>query len=328
MSRPSRGRPPERTSQDDVPESFWRSVSYIDTVEIVLMERMDDEEFKRFWASRLGEPQQHDPRYRVRKIWTTDVFYFFKVVLHQPSGAELLVLSDMEAQGTCKLTRVHVALDLHTRDGCSPDELRRHIESRLVPTTRARHFVRGRYDREKRRSVDRRGETTYYFRPVPAGVEIALYSDRHSKAGFGWQCCHLEFRIKGAKALEVSGLSTLGNVYSLDHRKFWDSKLEFWRPPTAAALARCSNGAARSRTQESLGDDRNQRHAHAMIRLATHHHLGLLNAYQLLLELHKCVHKYHPRPLRMFQKVDHTWALPSPRNYMWPVRTRILAGYE
>lgn len=324
MKKLSRGRRPERTTQDDVPTSFWRAASYIDTIEILLMKRMGHEEFMKFWASRFGEPNQYDPRYRRRPVRTRGNYYLFKITLHQPTGAELVALSEVEAQGKCKVTRVHVALDLLVRDSFSSDELRRHVEGRLLPTTRARHLVRGRYDDHPRQSVGRVKETTYYFRGVPTGTEIALYSDRHSKTGFGWQCCHLEYRVKGAKALTLSSLASLKDAYSLDHRKFWASKLDFWRPPSADALARCSNGSARSRTLESLGTERNQREAHMMIRLATHHDLGVLNAYQLFLELHESSRKYHPRPLRLFQKVDNNWALPPSRNAIWPARSRLL----
>lgn len=324
MRSPTRGRRPERTTQDNVPESFWRSISYIDTIEILLKKRMEHEAFERFWSSRFGEQSQHDPRYSVRMVPTRDCYYICKIILHQPTGAELFALAEVEAKGECKVTRAHVALDLLTRNQHSSDELRRHIEERLLPSRRARHFVQGRYDKLPKPSVTRSKTTTYYFRGVSAGTEIALYSDRHSKTGFGWQCCHLEYRVIGAKALSAVALSSLKDAHALDHRNFWNSQLEFWRPPTADALARCSNRAARSRADDSLGTTKNQRDAHMMVRLATHHHLWMLNTYLLFLALHENTSRFHQRPVRMFQKVDHDWALPPSRNYMWPARTRIL----
>lgn len=324
MKNLTRGRRLERTTQDDMPASFWRSASYIDTIEIMLLKRMGHDSFQRFWSARFGEPNQYDPRYSARPVTTSGGYYVFKITLHQPTAAELLALADVEEKGNCKVTRVHVALDLLAHNTCSSDDIRRHIEKRLLPTRRPRSMVRGRYDRHPKPSVINFEETTYYFRGVSSGVEVALYSDSHSKTGFGWECCHLEFRVKGLNALKASSLASLKDAYSLDHRKFWDSTLEFWRTPNAEALARRSNKAARSRTESSLGTEKNQRDAHTMIRLATHHDLGMLNAYKLFVEMHERAEKYHPRPLRMFQRVDHAWALPPSRNAIWPARSRIL----
>jgi hypothetical protein len=311
--------------EDEVPKSFWRSISYIDTVEILLLKRMDREDFDRFWASRFGEQAQYDSRYRFELVPTRGVFYIAKIVLHQPAGAELVALAEVEAKGECKVTRVHVALDLLTLDEHSPDDLRRHIEARLLPSRRARYFVQSR-DKTRKPSVSRVESTTYYFRGVSAGTEIALYSDKYSKTGYGWKCCHLEYRVIGVRALTAVTLSTLGDVYVLDHRAFWSTQLEFWRPPTEDAVARSGNGAARSRTAASLGTMENRKDVRTLFRLATHDRTRILNAYLLFLRLHENAKRYHPRPIRMFQKVDHDWALPPARNNMWPARIRIRKG--
>lgn len=318
------GRPKERSTQDDPPSCFRKSVSYIDTIELVLSKHVSKGDFDKWWWSLWGWSADLDRRYRCRKVDTANGFWKFKVVLHQPTSAELYALSEMEEMGRCSVIRVDVALDLIVHDSCSPDELRRHVEGRLIPSIGAKRTVKGKHDKRVTESVSYFEGTTYYFRGRRDGIEVALYSDRLSKTGFGWQCCHLEYRVRSGKALRAAGIPTIKDVYALDHRKFWEARLDFRRPPTPDDLARTSNGAAGARTVESLGSKRNQLDAHMMFRLATHHDQGMLNTNLLYFELRDWKEKYNQKPQNLFQKVDHSWALPQSRNYMWPRRRRIV----
>lgn len=324
MKTSRRGRPLERSIQDDPPSSLRKAVSYIDTIELVLNESA--ESFEKRWWSMWGRNADLNLRYRCKKVKTANGFWISKVVLHQPRSYELYALSEIEEVGRCRVTRVDVTLDLIVHDSCSPDELRRHLEGRLIPSVRAKRTVKGKHDGRVKEAVSYIKETTYYFRGRRSGIEVALYSDRFSKTGYGWQCCHLEYRVRGAKALQVAGISSAKEVLALNHRKFWDAHLAFWKPPTPESLARSSNGTPCTRTIESLGPERNQREAHLMFRLATHYNQGILNTNRLYFELRDMARKYNQRPLRLFQKVDHSWALPQPRNYMWPLRNRILVN--
>lgn len=323
MTTSRRGRPLERSSLDDPPSSFRKAVSYIDTIQLVLSRHFSKERFDKYWQSLWGPSIELDGRYRCKKTVTTNGFWIYKVVLHQPTSSELYALSEIERLGGCRVTRVDVALDLIAHDSCSPDALRRHVESRLIPSMRAKRTVIAQHDGHEMESVTCFENTTYYFRGRRCGIEIALYSDRFSKTGYGWQCCHLEYRVMGAKRLRTAGVSTVKDVYALNHTKFWDSHLAFWRPPTPDSLARSSNGTPSARTVDSLGTQTNQRQAHSIFRLATHHEQGMLNATRLYFELRDRTGKYNRRPLRLFERVDHTWALPEPRNYLWPSRNRL-----
>jgi hypothetical protein len=138
--------------------------------------------------------------------------------------------------------------------------------------------------------------------------------------GFGeGPCCHLEYRVVGPKALERCGLATTGGIRQLDHRTFWDANLKFWRPPSPEALARAGNNASRARTSESLGTEKNQKAANQTIRLATSGHATIFNAYMLLWDLRRGKRTYNQRPLRLFERLSHAWALPPSRNYFWPL---------
>jgi hypothetical protein len=323
MKQMTRGRPLERSPQDDVPADFRTSVSYIDTIQLVQNESFPDKEFQELCTSQ-PDRTGHPPRYLSRSVTTSGGYWVRRVKLQQPTSAELFWLWKQEQDGRCRITRVHVALDLISHNTVSAEALRQHIEARLLPNVRARRSFRSPYDGTVKESVTTAGDTTYYFRGVAQGIEIALYSDHYSKAGYGWRCCHLEYRVIGSRALRASGIYSMNDVRNLDHTKFWDPKLRFWRPPTAASLARASNGAAKSRTAESLGSQENQREAHLILRRASLHGPDRLNGMQLYLELRDRAWKYNRCPSRLFQTVDHRWALPPTRNFMWPARRQLV----
>lgn len=314
----TRGRPKERTSVDHVPLGFQKAVSYVDTVVVLLGRRVPPPEFRRVL---VGLMRPFGGRYVRKKVPTANGFFIFKLWLHQPTEAALRFLEDAEKRKQLKVVSVHIALDLIADSFQSGELLRHHLEGRLLPSTRAKRNRRSRYNDKITCAVTLKGDTTYYFEDIPAGTEIAMYSDRFSKTAYGRPCCHLEYRLRGARTLRASNLHELAQVCAMDHRAFWDAQLAFWRPPTVEAIARASNQSARSRTSESLGSENNVRNAHRIIRLATHTDQGYLNGYLLYFELRDDARKYNDRPIRMYQKVDHDWALPSSENSMWPRRS-------
>lgn len=319
MNHLRRGRPRERVLLDEIPNDFRTSVSYIDTICFLQSMRFPENSLTELCAARPGQ----DSRYVCRDIPTSDGFWVRICKLHQPTSAELFFLHKEEQNRRCRVTQVHVALDLLAHPSRSPDSIRQYVEARLVPNARARRAFRNRGG-DLVDMVTTCGETTYYHRGVSQGIEIALYSDKHSKTGHGWQCCHLEYRVKGARALRAAGIQSMNGVRLLNHTEFWGSQLTFWRPPTFEDLARASNRAAKSRTADSLGTQLNQREAHLMLRLASPQGPDALNAMQLYLELRDRSARYNKRPSRLFQQVDHSWALPPDKNHIWPARRQLV----
>lgn len=315
MTAAKRGRPRERSSVEPAPKEFVRAVSYVDTVVVQMIRKVMPDDFRR---ALVRSTRPFGGRYVRKIIPTANGFFILKIWIHQPTAASLELLADFEATGWLKLLEVHVALDLIASSHEGAEILRHHIEGRLLPSVRAKYERQLRNTDKKVCAVSSVGDTTYYFKDIGAGTEIAIYSDRFSKTAYGAPCCHVEFRLRGAGKLRAADLSGLQSVISLNHRKFWDSQLSLWRHPTVEAIARASNGTARSRTPESLGSAQNKRDARRMIRLATHTDRGFLNGYLLYLELRNEARKYNERPLRLFQNVNHDWALPPPQNGLWP----------
>lgn len=84
---------------------------------------------------------------------------------------------------------------------------------------------------------------TAYFKPPtnahgnPSPFNFVVYSDNPNKET-GRPCCHLEWRVSGAAALENIGLITLENCTGFNHRDFWSKRLHLFTCPSKAAIGR------------------------------------------------------------------------------------------
>lgn len=130
--------------------------------------------------------------------------------LRRPSDQALEVL----AKHVNLVSRLDVALDLTTGPTSAAGWLHHYLNTRLVLPYRARAGVR------------MNGGTTYFAREA-ARNNLVIYSDAHSarKTEDGHTCCHLEWRVRTARALAPIGIRTVQDVLNLDYRKFWRKRL-------------------------------------------------------------------------------------------------------
>lgn len=282
--------------------------SYVDTIYLELPVGLDRLAIRvlRMDLVRALRPQRsrYVQRRVTRKSADGRAFWYWTMLIHQPTLASIDVL--LRTLIPFRITQVHVALDLLVPAGSDPCALHRYIESRLIvsKTPRSRLEVAGE-------------STTYFNKGTRRGSEVALYSDRCSKADRTCACLHIEWRLMGAQALVRAGLRQLGDIVHLNHRKFWKERLVLWRPPSRdqvhAARRRLMKRNELDGSQDLQSTDVLVSH---VFRFADgpDHDLIANNLLCFLAE-HRLL--FGARPTRMFKREESDWMLPGELNAMW-----------
>jgi hypothetical protein len=233
--------------------------------------------------------------------------------LHQPQPEIFSYLTDKVS----KITFVAIALDLLTQERHDARELQRRVVQGLMP--HAKPFE----------AVHREGATAYFGfhrAELSPGISVAVYSDRPSKVA-GSPCCHIEWRVKGAKKLRELGLREPHNLLALDHNRFWRAMLDIVEVPSHDALgatymkahAAGKHGGSRqfpygSRTQgiERIGS--------LFLRPLYDDLAEVTSANDLALEIKKRKKSFPGVSIKsLFPSVDVEPWLPLPNNALWPV---------
>lgn len=297
------GRKKKRIRPSLIPDQLLKCSSYIDTVCVILPERMPAEAFRQLRLALCASLRPQNGRYLWRKVPTADGYWIYKLTIHQPTPESILELGDAVQAINLRLLEVHVALDLMTSSPNDAETLQAYVEGRLLPSSRLK------------RLVHRVRETTYYNRRTRKGVEVVLYSDRRSKVS-GQFCLHVEWRVMGGVALRREGLATAVELLRLNHSLFWDKRLALWLPPSETTLAKARNKMPGAKKIDAVGSLENQGYARRMLRRASGPN-GVVVAHDLLQHLRKAEAIYNRRPMRLFVHEPHDWMLPPEENAMW-----------
>jgi hypothetical protein len=175
--------------------------TFVDKVSIYLWHLLPREHWQRLPGLCHGITPK--PRFNLSKVgvWRYDLF--------RPSP-EALALFSHGAVTFCEIALEWILASQHEAD-LALDCLYRHF---YVP-----------FHRESHRIV--RINDTVYFGPRRLAKIFAAYSDRPSKLTGEFDCCRLEWRLHGARAVRNAGIESPEALISFDHRGFWQPRLRF-----------------------------------------------------------------------------------------------------
>ena len=94
-----------------------------------------------------------------------------------------------------------------------------------------RHIVRRRHGKKQEirivREADAQNDTigTRYDAGSSASNKIVFYAEGHSRLTGELNCLHLEWRLKGLKAVRAAGIKLGRDLLEFDHRAFWRRRL-------------------------------------------------------------------------------------------------------
>lgn len=277
--------------------------SYIDTVVLKQDRKIDDDRFAKLQESfgpgrgKLKEDIVHNERPSLTG------YVVHTLALHRPTIETIRYLDELLQHGQT-IKEIHVALDVLVESLELANAWQDFLEGHLITNPKAPLLPT---------VVE---TTTYYNAFLAAGERYALYSDKPARLAENMMCCHLEARIIGPDALKSARLDSPSSILHMNHRKFWDKRLDFRRPPSFEKIARASNKSSNSRQPTAIGDKANQERAMDLLH-SSRNERGKLNAQTLLANMRATNGLYSTRPIRHFSKQRHFWLLPSRLNVHW-----------
>lgn len=290
--------------------------SYIDSIVLRMPALMEPCTFRRLEQELAKNVDPAKERIYVDKAGFGGPYWHLAYYVHQPTMAALALLQEA---GYTDLLAVHVALDLR----CStldPSDLHAYMEHRLLKNARPARIGDCEHDTVLylgRRNLPDSHADNRRVRPFRNdGSEIAVYSDQLSKIHGKW-CLHLEYRIKGAQALQLEELETFEQIRGLNLREFWDERLDMRKAPDEAKLHRlCMRGFVRRGYDEERAANATKRTIFYVMRLCrgTEHAVVGSNLLAHLIANPLIAGK---GPSRLFRKECHKWMLPGPTNALW-----------
>ena len=286
-----------------VPVSVEARASYVDSICVILPERMPKDAFRKLRLSLYAEQRPLKRRYVLRRVPTANDFWIFKLTVHQPTPTSVQILGEAVEAIRARLLEVHLSLDLITRSPNDAITLQDYLEGRLLPSTRLKH------------PISKFKGTTYFNRKTRKGVEVALYSDKPSKVS-GQPCFHMDWRVIGTVALKRAGLATVSAILDLEHKIFWNERLALWLPPSITMLTNARLRQDKSKKPEAINNPLNQSQARLLLRDASSPR-GVVIAHEVLSRLRKAESEYNHRPMRLFVQEPHDWMLPASSNALW-----------
>lgn len=245
---------PARATRTSIAPARVAVGSYIDTVVLIQHRKLEDARFealkKTFGPGRgvLGKDIIPDSSTN-----STTKYTVHTLALHRPTIATAHFLDELLGHGQ-SIKSIHVALDILVDSLELALAWQDFFEGHLITNPKApkRTFT---------------VETSTYYNPfLKAGERYILYSDKPARLMENLMCCHLEARIIGPKALEAAGMASPSGILQLNHRKFWDERLDLRRHPSFEKIARASYKSSNSRKASALGDEVNQRRAMDLLR--------------------------------------------------------------
>lgn len=198
-------------SQLLVDAELLSACSYIDTVTIQSTSPFPSEAIRFF-------KKYSNPYGPIEKPWYDDKV-LWQYPLHQPQPEIFDYLTEKKSN----IIFVAIALDLLTSDAHKAAELQKAFVQHLMPHERPAetvHWI---------------GSTAYFgFQRAKrfSGLSVAVYSDRPSKTAEFSSCCHIEWRIRGAKKLRELGMREPEHLLFFNHTEFWRAILRLVELPS------------------------------------------------------------------------------------------------
>lgn len=318
----SRPKNPSRRSTPPLPHSTTgiRTTSYIDSVEIQRTSYFRSD-FIRYMRMACGKV--HGPE----TVQIPGVGSFVKLWLHQPNSKAIAYLS---GRG-CRITRVHVALDIFGGDLITPRSLQAYLANVFLPNSTVDAPIVWATDKEKQ------SNPTAYFRfrdPWRPGTSFAVYADRLSKAE-GIPCCHFEARVNLVKYLSAYALGSPEDLLLLNHTNFWMHRLTLKEAPSALRLGTVWINAMVSGQLEGgrhfpftdlagrNGREYSRNRVGQVLRRSAQDRNGEICANDLLFML-RTKRPLGTTPLSpLFTAIDNSWLLPPAHNALWGLDSHI-----
>jgi hypothetical protein len=149
--------------------------------------------------------------------------------------------------GEARISYAEFALELTFRS-----DLEKERATEFVNT----HHVKSHHRQQGIRFVQ---GVTRYSGPRTAPNLFVTYDDRPSKETGEVHCLRLERRIRGSRALTRQGFSTISEILSVDHREFWQKRLNLYgvnKKRLGRLYHNAVSGQRRRRTVAGLYGDR------------------------------------------------------------------------
>ena len=296
-----RGRPSQRQRTSIAPLREFVG-SYIDTIDLIQDKKLDDELFERLQLS-FGPS---------RGFYGTDIvpyerrsptgYVIHHLALHRPTRETTQLLRELIPRGQ-RVYGVAVALDVLVRTDDQALAWSDYLERRMI-------FSAG------QNAVVHNDSVTYYNKEAEEGTRLALYSDRICRLNGNYMACHVEARLIGSRTTARSGLSTSEGILAMNHRRFWDARLDLRKPPSLERLARARNRSANARNLLSMGSAENQQFTRDLLDSARNAQ-GVVVAQALLEKMRSSEAPLSSRPLSRFTRERHDWLLPARENVHW-----------
>jgi hypothetical protein len=176
------------------------SVTYFDTVRILLRTGLSPRaraEIEKFCGSLHYEPRRASD-------------YLYRMTLNQPQPEALELI---EENADHIVSRFDIAIDVPTQNSA---------DATLLTSAIRRLAIQPRHG--KRQSADVMA-TTAYAASRGARRNYAAYGDKPSKVT-GEPCSHIEFRFNGARACQMRGVRTCGDLLSYDTARYIDRDMK------------------------------------------------------------------------------------------------------
>ena len=157
-----------------------------------------------------------------------------RIQIRQPGSDGLREIQEA-IPGSYLINGVEIAIDLIV-------EKRMHAEA--LQEFFAYHLVQGWRGRRPGRHF--RGTT--YTSQRTAARNIVYYADQRSRIIGSGFCCHIEMRLKGARAVRAAGITTIDDLIGFHHRRFWARELRL-RAIDWERFARGVDGSKRRLTE-------------------------------------------------------------------------------
>ena len=278
-----------------------RPVSYVDSICLWLPRLMAKSSFRPLRLALFESQGGRKRRLVLRRQKRRDGSWFFRLYIHQPTPAALEVLA--ATLTPFRIVEVHVALDLASSTFADAAETQAYVVQRLLKSARPSQpltYLKG---------------TVYYGRGTRRGVEVAIYSDRVSKALPETPCAHVEWRLMGAKALRDADLDSPIKIFNMRHGDFWTSRLQLWRPIDAADLLRIRQRQLRKYPEPRWTEERTPSLVRTVARWATGPD-GRISVHDLIWVLGQ-IDFYRQPPKRLLRQEAHDWMIPGQENSLW-----------
>lgn len=284
-----------------------QSLSYFDSVEIQ-QKKYFRSNFLKFMQSQCGSisgPRsiQLENGISIQSLW-----------LHQPSRSAIEQLLEID----CRISRVHVALDILSRTKSKAKELQEYLSQTFVLSSTP-------YDPVTwfRTDDNSSGDSTCYFgfsKPRGPGKTAALYADKVGKVT-NTPCCHLEARLELIKTLQRSSVNNVQNLLNFNHKEFWKQRIMLLQPPTELDIGKawCKAFTKSSYSKKfPYGTRTNsiQRVGALLLRTAQDRH-GNVNANDLLYFLQNTPVLGKQSPKGCFKALDSSWIVLHSENGLW-----------